>query len=90
MYSIGDVVFRRMGWHPPGSKCICDGHYVELIGMPRLDALRAFYLHQKLPDELVPCVINPQRNIGWKDVDWDTAGPLITNKYSKAAEEPQR
>lgn len=65
-YSCGEVIFMR------------EGHYVQLMGAPRVAALRAAYRREPLPDGLVMCArVGALTEIKWDDVYWLTCGRQV-------------
>lgn len=66
--TIGEVCFQ----HPQTRKI------VPLLGAPRVAALRAFYRHQPIADDLEPVALNPQQKIRHAEVAWRTAGSSVT------------
>lgn len=50
----------------------------SLLFDERVAALRMFFRTGQVPDGLVAVAFNPQREVGWNEINWDTAGSRVT------------
>lgn len=65
-YDIGSVGFA---W---------EGRYVGVMGNQRIELLRALFRGEPLERGCKPVVADSMRVISRDDINWDTAGPRVT------------